>query len=88
LLECGSFLIPQEENFGRGDGLQSVIQFWKIQANDIATGRFCSQKKLVDVINYARELGPYTSNLLNLGCIAPDSTAMALVAKAIRPHFS
>jgi hypothetical protein len=54
LLECGSFLIPQEENFGRGDGLQRVIQFWKIQANDIATRRFCSQKKLADVINYAR----------------------------------
>jgi hypothetical protein len=46
LLECGSSLIPQEENFGRGDGLQRVIQFWKIKANDIATRRFCLQKKL------------------------------------------
>jgi hypothetical protein len=54
LLECGSFLIPQEENFGRGDGLQRVIQFWKIKANDIATRRFCSQKKLADIISYAR----------------------------------
>jgi hypothetical protein len=35
-------LIPQEENFGRGDGLHRVIQFWKIQANGIATRRFCS----------------------------------------------
>jgi hypothetical protein len=39
---------------GRGDGLQRVIQFWKIQANDIATRRFCTLKKIVDVINYAR----------------------------------
>jgi hypothetical protein len=54
LLECGSSLIPQEENFGRGDGLQRVIQFWKIKANDIATRRFCSQKKLADIISYAR----------------------------------
>jgi hypothetical protein len=54
LFECGSFLIPQEQNFGRGDGLQREIQFWKIQANGIATRRFCSQRNLADEINYAR----------------------------------
>jgi predicted DNA-binding ribbon-helix-helix protein len=54
LLECGSYLIPQEENFGRGDGLQREIQFWKTQANDIATRRFCTLKKLADDINFAR----------------------------------
>jgi hypothetical protein len=26
-------VIPQEQNFGRGGGLQREIQFWKIQAN-------------------------------------------------------
>jgi hypothetical protein len=54
LLECGSYLIPQEENFGMGDGLQREIQFWMIQANDIATRRFCTLQKIADVINYAR----------------------------------
>jgi hypothetical protein len=38
LLECGSFLIPDEENFGRGDDLQRVIQFWNMQAIVSATG--------------------------------------------------
>jgi hypothetical protein len=54
LFECGSFVIPQEQNFGRGDGLQREIQFWKIQANGIATRRLCSQRNLADEINYAR----------------------------------
>jgi hypothetical protein len=43
LYECGSFLIPQEWSFGRGDGLQRDIQFWKIQANEVEARRFCSQ---------------------------------------------
>jgi hypothetical protein len=52
--EFGSFLILQEYNFGRGDGLERVIQFWKIQANGLAIRRFCSQRNLANVINYAR----------------------------------
>jgi hypothetical protein len=44
-------VIPQEQNFGRGGGLQREIQFWKIQANVVHLSsslhsRICQYGKL------------------------------------------
>jgi hypothetical protein len=83
LYECGSFLIPQEWRFGRGDGLQRDIQFWKILANVIETRRFFSQRKVADVIIFCMATWPIHENLSNLGYTSPDSTAMVFIPKAI-----